>query len=304
MDATVSYLDQLTACGLLLPTGVDGVYGRSEVFERVLDGICDLVGRAGADAGPEVLRFPPGMRLGDLTQSGYLKSFPHFAGTVHCFCGNERDHAKLLRCVEAGEDWTEGQKATEVVLTPAACYPVYPIMARRGNLPPEGRLIDVTSYCFRHEPSLDPARMQMFRIREYVRMGTPEQVSSFREAWLDHGQKVIASLGLPHKLDLANDPFFGRAGRVLADSQRGQQLKFELLIPINSEEKPTACVSFNYHMDHFGQVWNLRTDRDAVAHTGCVGFGLERIALAMFRHHGFDPDKWPAGVRAALWPGR
>ena len=25
-----------------------------------------------------------------------------------------------------------------------------------------------------------------------------------------------------------------------------------------------------------------------VAHTACVGFGLERLALALYRRHGFD----------------
>ena len=83
----------------------------------------------------------------------------------------------LLACVEAGEDWTADQGCTDIVLTPAACYPLYPVAAARGPLPAEGRLFDLQSYCFRHEPSVDPARMQMFRMREYVRIGTPEQVT-------------------------------------------------------------------------------------------------------------------------------
>jgi hypothetical protein len=32
-----------------------------------------------------------------------------------------------------------------------------------------------------------------------------------------------------------------------------------------------------------------------------VGFGLERVALALFRHHGFDVEAWPQGVRRVLW---
>ena len=67
------------------------------------------------------------------------------------------------------------------------------------------------------------------------------------------------ALELPFDLDVANDPFFGRAGRMLAASQRDQELKFELLVPINSDEKPTACLSFNYHQDHFGALWGIET---------------------------------------------
>ncbi|MDP1159587.1 hypothetical protein, partial [Klebsiella variicola] len=86
------------------------------------------------------------------------------------------------------------------------------------------------SYCFRREPSNDPARMQLFRMREYVRMGTPEQVMAFRNDWMERGKALMASIGLPVEIDVANDPFFGRAGRMMKNNQRDQNLKFELLI--------------------------------------------------------------------------
>jgi len=38
----------------------------------------------------------------------------------------------------------------------------------------------------------------------------------------------------------------------------------------------------------------------ATAHTACVGFGLERIALALLRTHGVQVRSWPAIVRSAL----
>jgi len=66
-----------------------------------------------------------------------------------------------MRAVTGPRVWP----APDVALTPATCYPVYPVMAARGPLPEGGRVFDLQSYCFRHEPSEDPARMQMFRIR-------------------------------------------------------------------------------------------------------------------------------------------
>jgi seryl-tRNA synthetase len=236
-----------------------------------------------------------------LEKSGYLKSFPQLAGCVHSFMGNERDHAQLLSMLEKGEDWTQLQEATEVVLTPAACYPLYPTVAAQGPLKPAGALFDLKSYCFRHEPSQDPARMQLFRMREFVRLGTAEQVIAFRQSWLERGEKLIAALGLPCVVDLANDPFFGRAGKMLANNQRDQGLKFELLIPVASDDKPTACLSFNYHQDHFGSLWGLQFENGETVHSACVGFGLERTALALFRHHGTDVEAWPDEVRSLLW---
>jgi seryl-tRNA synthetase len=138
-------------------------------------------------------------------------------------------------------------------------------------------------------------------MREYVRIGTPRQVMEFREMWLERGQRLMTSLLVPLKIDVANDPFFGRTGKMLVANQRDQRLKFELLIPITSEEKPTACLSFNYHQDHFGGLWNLQTSTGEVAHTACVGFGMERITLALFKHHGFDVGKWPGALRDVLW---
>lgn len=300
-DEADDFRDALIRHGLLIPMGVDGLYGRSGVFEDVVERFNALVTAAGQRDGTEVMRFPPALNRRHFEESGYLESFPQLAGTVHSFTGGETDHRALLKRVAAGEDWTAGQTATRVVMTPAACYPIYPTLAARGPLPADGALVDVYSYCFRHEPSLDPARMQLFRMREYVRIGTPEQVTAFRGEWLERGEALMRSLGVPVTVDLANDPFFGRAGRMLAANQRDQGLKFELLIPITSTDKPTACLSFNYHQDHFGLAWDLRTADGELAHSACVGFGLERVALALFRHHGFDPQGWPAAVRAVLW---
>ena len=83
-------------------------------------------------------------------------------------------------------------------------------------------------------------------------------------------------------------------------SQLEQSLKFELLIPLRSEEQPTACMSFNCHLDHFSTVWNLKTEDGNKAHTGCVAFGMERLGLALFKSHGLDLAKWPAAVRENL----
>ena len=90
---------------------------------------------------------------------------------------------------------------------------------------------------------------------------------------------MLRDVQLPVKSDVANDPFFGRAGKMLAANQRDQALKFELLVPICSEEKPTALVSCNYHEDHFGHVFDIKLTTGGPAHTACVGFGLERRGI-------------------------
>jgi seryl-tRNA synthetase len=284
---------------LFQPMGADGVYARTALFERVVEGLAALITR-NREPGTEVLRFPPVMSRHQLEKSGYLKSFPHLLGCVSCLHGSEADIHAAVAAFDAGRDWAKALSPADLVLSPAACYPVYPLVASRGAVPAGGLIFDVTCDCFRHEPSKHLDRLQSFRMREYVCLGAPEQIADFRGRWMTRAQGIADRLGLPYRVDHASDPFFGRGGKLMATSQVEQSLKFELLIPLRSAEQPTACMSFNYHQDHFGETWGLKTEAGAVAHTGCVAFGIDRLAVALFWTHGLELSKWPAPVREAL----
>jgi len=275
----------------------DGVCVRTAVFEQVIDGLSTLITRH-REPETEILRFPPVMSRHQLEKSGYLHSFPHLLGCVSCLQGEE---SEVRAAVEGnGRDWTTRLSATELVLTPAACYPLYPLVAGREDVPTRGLLFDVASYCFRREATHEVDRLQAFRMREYVCVGTSDQSLDFRARWIPKAEGLAQQLGLPCWIAPASDPFFGRAGRLAAMIQAEQSLKFELLIPVHSQDQPTACMSFNYHRDHFGTTWGLRTDTGETAHTACVAFGLDRLALALFATHGLDLQRWPAAVRDAL----
>jgi seryl-tRNA synthetase len=284
---------------LFHPLGVDGVYGRSGLYTDVLQGLEAFVSR-NRPSGAEVLRFPPVMSRSQLEKSGYLKSFPNLLGCVCALHGTQAEIRAAADAHEAGGNWTESLAPSDLVLSPAACYPVYPIAAARGPLPQNGWLFDVEADCFRHEPSRALDRLQSFRMREFVRIGSPEAIQAFREQWMARAQQLAGELGLPCRLDIANDPFFGRVGQVMAVAQRQQSLKFELLIPYHDGATPTACMSFNYHRDHFGITWDLRDAHGEPAHTACVAFGMDRLVVALFCVHGIDPARWPAPTRLAL----
>ncbi len=290
----------LVSSGLIIPVGVPGIFGRSAVFEDVLHRFDDYVSRVAAADGARKMLFPPTLDRKVFERSEFLDSFPQLAGTVFSFTGNDKQHTELRSRVHAGQPWAELQSMTDVVLTPAACYPVYPSFT--GTVPDAGHLVDMQNWVFRHEPSPEPTRMQAFRVREFVRVGTPDVVVAWRDMWLERGLTIMRSLGLPAKSEVASDPFFGRGGKMLATSQREMQLKFEVTIPVISEEKPTAVCSFNWHQDHFGKIFGIKTAGGAVANTACLGFGMERVCMALFKHHGFDPTTWPSVVREKLWP--
>lgn len=293
-----AYLDELIDARLLIPSGVNGVYGRSGTFEDIIERFEDYVTQMGAHLNPEVMRFPPLMNRQHYLGTDHIETFPNLMGSVHSFMGNEKNHLEMIDKKQKHEDWSKCLEATEVMLVPAACYPLYP--SATGTLPEKGRTVDLRTFVFRHEPSVDPARMQIFRQREYVRLGTPDEALDHRNYWLKRAEGMLHAVGLDAKPVVANDPFFGRGGRVMAATQREQDLKYELVVPIATAEKPTAVVSTNYHMDHFGHNFNIKTSDGKVAHSACIGFGLERIALGLFKTHGFEPKSWPADVKKVL----
>src|SRR5271168_551671 len=118
---------------LLVPSPVGGVYARTGLFEQIIEGLSFFISR-NREPDTQVLRFPPVMSRSQLERSGYLHSFPHLLGGVSCLQGNE---ATIHALVEK-PNWVSELSATELVLSPAACYPIYPMAAAGGPIPAKG----------------------------------------------------------------------------------------------------------------------------------------------------------------------
>lgn len=293
-----SLVDQMLEAGLLVPTGVLGLYGRSASYQDVADGLRAMVHRWGAEVGATRLQFPPLLPRATFAHTNYLESFPDLMGSVHVFTGGDAEHKELLRRVESHGDWPALLDPADIVLASAACHAVYPLCA--GDLPAGGRYFDVHSYCFRHEPSRQAARMQSFVMHEVVFVGGAEEAWQHRETGLAHGLDMLSGLGLDMAAVPASDPFFGRIGTVLAAGQLDEELKMEGVTAIPGTEGATAVMSANCHRDHFGRPFSIRTAGGETAHSACVAFGVDRIVVALLAVHGFDPAGWPAGVRSQL----
>jgi seryl-tRNA synthetase len=298
-ERQLAFRDSLIAAGILAPSTVQGLYGKGPSFVAAFDGVDRFVTDVGHRDAPEVYRFPSVLPRECLVRTDFLRSFPNLIGSIHGFDGGNSEHAALLRSVAEGANWAASLAPTDLVLLPAACYPIYPMAS--GELPEGGRLFDVFGTCFRHEPSDDPARMQTFHLHEFVHLGTPDSALAFRDAWLDRSRQMMDDLGLQVVADVANDPFFGRAGTMLAANQRENALKIELLATVSSEEQPTPIVSCNWHLDHLTVPFEISASSSGAAHSACVGFGIERIVLGLFAAHGLDADRWPRDLRKRLW---
>src|SRR5580765_2605540 len=110
-----------------------------------------MITRIGAPLEAEVMRVPPIFARKHYLTTDHIETFPDLMGSVHSFTGKDREHAELLRKQKQGEEWTRDLAATDMMLVPAACYPLYPTAT--GTLPEGGRTVDLVSFVFRHEPS-------------------------------------------------------------------------------------------------------------------------------------------------------
>ncbi len=291
-----AFLSLLINSGFFIASSSPGLFGRTSKFENIVKGLEAFIVEVTGEA--EVAHFPPVMPRQILESSGFMDSMPHLAGLVHCFCGDEKDYQKVKARLASGEDWGDLLTLSDLSHAPAACYPLYPTCT--GTLPEGGRLVHLGTTCFRHEPSPDPTRLQSFRMRELVRLDTSDNVLTWRESWFTRAIEFLQQLGLAPERVEASDPFFGRGGRVMANTQREQKLKFELTVKVYEEGPDLAVMSLNYHQDHFGKQFNIKTADGEVAHSGCMGFGIERIVLAMIKRHGPDIQRWPVSVKLLL----
>ena len=78
-------------------------------------------------------------------------------------------------------------------------------------------------YVFRHEPSGDPARLQMFHMREIVRIGEPETVQSWRDGWRDRALELLRGLGLDARVRRRGRSVLRPQRRMLAASSASRR---------------------------------------------------------------------------------
>jgi seryl-tRNA synthetase len=298
-QARAEFRRDLLDAGLLIATSVPGIYGRSATFEAILTGLDRALTEMAAPLHATALRFPPVYPRADFERTDYIASFPDLSGVVSSFERGDREHRELLAAREQGEPWDGWLDPSDVVLTNAICHPLYATL--EGRMPEGGGVFDIFGYGFRHEPSLDPMRMQSFRMHEFVYVGDPDGAQEYRDTWLDRAVEILESLGLPVETVAANDPFFGRAGKMLISAQLRENLKIEIVVPMYGDlAEGTAIASANCQRDHLTAAFGIRTADGNVAHAACLAFGMERTTLALLRTHGLDVTAWPPAVRARL----
>lgn len=271
--------------------------GLMQIFEGYF---LDLAEQFGA----QPYRFPTLISAEKLGRVGYFKAFPHsltFATHLREDLDVINDFAESAAVGESGLNaGLESFSKIQALLSPAVCYHLYFALADK---PLPGGQLSATAVgnCFRYEStnlsSLE--RLWDFTMREVIFVGPEDFVLENRQQAREYMRPKLEEIGLAYLVESANDPFFVGEFRRQAAFQNAFQLKYEIRARLPFKDSTLAVGSYNYHQDFFGRHLNITLPDGGPVHTGCVAFGLERLAYAFLAQHGLDQKQWPAAMRAA-----
>ncbi|MEN3615165.1 hypothetical protein AAH979_37255 [Plantactinospora sp. ZYX-F-223] len=308
-DVPGDSFEQLVSMGAAVRLGV-GQVGVGEPMLSLmgyLDSLLrDLVVR---EFGAVEYRYPTLISTDVVSRCGYFESFPHFL----MFVTRLHEDTDVYRTVASR--FRDGRSADRSILAdcdnvdyclpPTMCFHTFNQLQGQRLAPDESRVVTARGKSFRHESRYANTleRLWDFTIREIVFIGSRDDVLQSRQRIMDLVFAEVSELGLMGVCEVANDPFFRNgvtSGRIL--SQRLLELKYELRMNV-SADRTVAVGSFNFHNTFFSDTFDIRHGDGSAASTGCVGFGIERMAYAFICQYGTDPARWPARVRSAVTAG-
>jgi len=283
----------------------DGIYTLGPLLTKIIDYFESLFIDLADSFEADPYRFPTLIPAKELEKVNYFRAFPHSLSFVTHLredldvIDNFAQHAA---CDEHGLNAPDGSfDQVQSLLSPAVCYHLYFALADK---PLPGGQVTATAVgkCFRYEAinltSLE--RLWDFTMREVIFVGSKDFVLQNREIARQRMEKAFERIGLAYRVESANDPFFIGEFRKQAAFQSAFQLKYEIRASLPFKASTLAVGSYNYHQDFFGRHLNMTLPDGSPAHTGCVAFGLERIAYAFLAQYGFNKSNWPSEVQEVI----
>lgn len=191
-----------------------------------------------------------------LKKSGYESLFPGVAGHVVTSTSSE-------------PLW---------VIPPALCFHVFETLSSSQLQTADQSVFGLDGWCFRREAVTSSVRRPFYRVCETVYFGSAKSCSD----WLDACATAILR-SMPSRLQFeivpASDSFGGgREAQILEYLQRWSDAKREVVCKVANG---VALGSLNFHGTKFTRAFAISGPNGEELHSACVGFGLERLALAL-----------------------
>lgn len=265
-----------------------------------LERVCEQYGR---QIGARPQQFPSLIGADTLTTCSYVKSFPHSLNLVMHLRTELEDIKRFASTTTFDGTHLQVDKACleqpETLLSPSVCFHCYQWLA--DSQCRDGHAFLAKGKCFRYESGNMSGleRLWDFTMHETIFVGTKEYVLAHRAACLDFAKGVAEALDLDYRIETATDPFFIEDFATQAAFQSAFDLKYEFVATLPYRDTSLAVGSINYHQNFFGRAFRITDADGAPVHTVCLGFGLDRLALAVLEQHGCDTFAWPAALQGA-----
>jgi seryl-tRNA synthetase len=281
-----------------------GIYGFGPLVTRLIEVFERYFLSLAREFNAAPYRFPTLISAEKLGQVDYYRAFPHSL----TFATHLREDLDVINDFSRSAAYDNEGLSTKLdsfsriqaLLSPAVCYHLY--FALAGKTLPKDMAATAAGHCFRYESSnlRSLERMWDFTMREIIFVGSAEYVLEKREQARKRVETLFGEIGLAYSVESANDPFFVGEFRKQAAFQNAFQLKYEIRAGLPFKGSTLAVGSYNYHQSFFGRSLDIHLFDGSSTHTGCVAFGLERLAFAFLSQFGPNPRHWPRPIGEAF----
>jgi len=284
----------LEIVGALMSTGQlqvhrPGLFSFSGMFLELMGKLNDKICTTAISRGAQPVEFPVLVSIDELAKTTVFANFPHFMNFVSTSAGPS--------------NVTSGATVFEPHLNPpqqicrsAVCFHSY--INHAGQRLKTNILETASGRAFRHENESEVGldRMREFTMREIIAIGSQSHIESVLEFWTDFICQLMQLGNLQGRLETATDMFYPDQLENLHFYQKSVRAKVELRLDIPDLQKTIAVASFNCHSHYFSKSYQIELANGEPAFTGCVAFGIERLAYALVAQLGLDRQKWPPAL--------
>lgn len=263
----------------------DGASTMTGAYVHLLELLDKLVIEAYRQVGSlESHAYPPVLTVSAVKRSGYFSHHPHFMMFTTRPTSSDENYLRLaVDDVEDNSltDTVDFESPTEAFV-PAQCLHTYEFLREHRNDVLLDRLITSRGTIARYEtPYADGLRrLTYYQVRELLLIGSADHVLTARSTGIRAAQFMLHVLGLQAECRKARDAFFvSESTRDLDLVQDALDAKYELIMTSDGTDE-VAVASFNFAGSSLTSAFGLTEGAPSLV-SGCIGFGLERLALCV-----------------------
>jgi len=292
---------ELEARGWITPLFAGG-YAYHGLVLQLITGLDRVFRENALSLASEEHWFPGLLSYKSAKRCGYLNSYPQNANLVCHLNEDLNDLRAFQENLKAGKNLDDHFAEPDLICSPTICHHYWQGLADKTHDINGLKVGTAVGSCHRFESRATTGleRLREFKMREIFAIGVPARIAHFRDRLVAEQKVFLDEFELESCIETATDPFFVDTYATKRVYQVGLNLKFEVKAKLPYKSEWLAISSVNYHENFFANAFDIKSSNEEKLHSCCVGFGLDRWALAIFAQHGLKPEKWPGQLQKLI----